>query len=476
MVIGEDCSVGRYGTAKATWSAGARFHGGHACEAFEAWQRFQALPAKVKPRKSRRVRRWFRCQPTLQVFQSLAFLLLISTLDDHPSEPVRAMAKRKTWVKRPGSSPTQVIVGSDDLVDDVRDVILRKYANSLGRSFDSPDVILKIVTREPGNSNASNERTLGPDEHMGNTLDAAYPAGQTIDEALIIDVPKKRTPRPSPMVGHHMPYYLTEELRPEEGAGEYFPTHAGHGVSAFEPCHTWKQSTSPVALHGCPYDRSTSCSSLTGQPDTSPSRSAEVRSATYLFSYNSPFHSIERESSRFVHRPASCAVTRLMQPLLNIESKQTMNMNGTTAPPAPPIPTPPLQTQNQHKPSITSPNRSSSPRPGQKSKKSKKSATTPVSATNPVNSDPPPPKPASAGLLDGTVPPINVLIVEDNVINLKLLEQFMRRLRVRWKTAMNGQEAVNQWRTGGFHLVLMDIQLPVMNGLEATREIRRLEA
>jgi CheY-like chemotaxis protein len=93
-----------------------------------------------------------------------------------------------------------------------------------------------------------------------------------------------------------------------------------------------------------------------------------------------------------------------------------------------------------------------------------------------VNGDPPPPsKPASAGLLDGTVPPINVLIVEDNVINLKLLEQFMRRLRVRWKTAMNGQEAVNQWRTGGFHLVLMDIQLPVMNGLEATKEIRRLE-
>ena len=93
-----------------------------------------------------------------------------------------------------------------------------------------------------------------------------------------------------------------------------------------------------------------------------------------------------------------------------------------------------------------------------------------------MNADPPPPpKPASAGLLDGTVPPINVLIVEDNVINLKLLEQFMRKLRVRWKTAMNGQEAVTQWRAGGFHLVLMDIQLPVMNGLEATKEIRRLE-
>lgn len=73
------------------------------------------------------------------------------------------------------------------------------------------------------------------------------------------------------------------------------------------------------------------------------------------------------------------------------------------------------------------------------------------------------------------MPPINVLIVEDNIINLRILEGLMKRLRVRWQTAMNGQIAVDKWKAGGYHLVLMDIQMPIMNGLAATKEIRRLE-
>ena len=108
----------------------------------------------------------------------------------------------------------------------------------------------------------------------------------------------------------------------------------------------------------------------------------------------------------------------------------------------------------------TPPPRISSPRPKTVAKKPKKGPET---------------KPVPSGSLNGTVPPINVLIVEDNMINLRLLEAFMKRLKVRWQTAMDGREAVNKWRTGGFHLVLMDIQLPIMNGLEATKEIRRLE-
>lgn len=137
------------------------------------------------------------------------------------------MGQRKVWVKRPGASPTMVTVNEDDLVDDVRDMILRKYGNSLGRSFDSPDLVLRIVTRpsqsRPGRRDSRGERMLGPEEAIGRTLDVYYPGGQTVEEALLIEIPPRRTPRPSPGRPVVHTYHHSEDLRPGESGTEYFP-------------------------------------------------------------------------------------------------------------------------------------------------------------------------------------------------------------------------------------------------------------
>ncbi|KAK6201479.1 uncharacterized protein RJT21DRAFT_84983 [Scheffersomyces amazonensis] len=76
---------------------------------------------------------------------------------------------------------------------------------------------------------------------------------------------------------------------------------------------------------------------------------------------------------------------------------------------------------------------------------------------------------------DRVLPSISVLVVEDNAINQAILGAFLRRHKIHYQIAKNGQEAIDKWRKGGFHLVLMDIQLPVKSGIEATKEIRHLE-
>ncbi len=132
-----------------------------------------------------------------------------------------SMLHRKIWVKRAGSSATMIQISEEDLVDDVRDIILKKYTNSLGRTFDSPDVTIRIAPRNVGHRHSQGERTLGPEEPMLRTLDAYFPGGQSVDEALVIDVPNARTPRHSPRMA--MPYYVTEDLRPVENGTDYFP-------------------------------------------------------------------------------------------------------------------------------------------------------------------------------------------------------------------------------------------------------------
>ncbi len=67
-----------------------------------------------------------------------------------------------------------------------------------------------------------------------------------------------------------------------------------------------------------------------------------------------------------------------------------------------------------------------------------------------------------------------VLVVEDNVVNQKLATRVLERLGCRVEVAANGQEAVELVARIEFDLVFMDCQMPVMDGYQATGEIRRL--
>lgn len=73
------------------------------------------------------------------------------------------------------------------------------------------------------------------------------------------------------------------------------------------------------------------------------------------------------------------------------------------------------------------------------------------------------------------LPPLRILAVDDVPQNLELLQVILSRLGHTLTCARNGAEAVRCFNEGQFDIVLMDVQMPVLNGLEATKLIRQIE-
>jgi signal transduction histidine kinase/ActR/RegA family two-component response regulator len=72
--------------------------------------------------------------------------------------------------------------------------------------------------------------------------------------------------------------------------------------------------------------------------------------------------------------------------------------------------------------------------------------------------------------------PLRILAAEDNPTNRLVLTALLEPLEAEVILAEDGRQAVEAWSAGHFDLILMDVQMPGMNGVEAAQEIRRLEA
>lgn len=71
---------------------------------------------------------------------------------------------------------------------------------------------------------------------------------------------------------------------------------------------------------------------------------------------------------------------------------------------------------------------------------------------------------------------LSILLVEDNDLNQRLMKISLTRYHYQVTIAGNGLEGVQMFKKQKFDLILMDIMMPIMDGFEATKEIRMIES
>ncbi|MEE9424698.1 MAG: ATP-binding protein [Methylococcales bacterium] len=70
---------------------------------------------------------------------------------------------------------------------------------------------------------------------------------------------------------------------------------------------------------------------------------------------------------------------------------------------------------------------------------------------------------------------VNILLVEDNPVNMLMAQAILNQIGLKYQTASNGQQAIERYQSNSFSLILMDCQMPVLDGFAASRAIRQIE-
>ncbi|VEU19781.1 DEKNAAC100590 [Brettanomyces naardenensis] len=396
---------------------------------------------------------------------------------------------RRVWVKRPNKVATAIVVGPDSIVDDLKYIIMQKFPTSLAVQCDPADldIVAEIATVNSASSAPVTKTIISPPGSFpslnGEKLRTSM--AKKIGEPAVIDNSSnnatmvvtslggahRRSSSTTPVskVRISQPTLCKVVLEPDLLVYAMMDTYYPNGMSMQDALIIQPQQDKGKGDTLSAVDDLKHASRYVSRPGKGePSIPLALELSPATSSSKGAVHGIQRLQS-----PAENSVLRKKSTISDF-SVQAASPSSTVILFPKPV-----------KPEIRSPIAEAEEGGG-----SKKLDAAPAAKNNGVLIMSPTPiatsfKNYEKSIMDiklqlnpgisKILAHINVLVVEDNLVNQKIMARHLKSCNVGFKIAATGKEALEMWREGGFHLCFMDIQLPVMSGIEVTREIRRLE-